>query len=329
MPRIPFLYSLEEFNMVSCEFLVDTVMSAFTLVTAVLYIRVLIALHRIIKRAPEEKLTAYFYFLFLFGFVNLLVIANQIFFQIPQISAWQLFLHRLGAMGARTHIMIYLGTEVFIVLCVAFTAILRYLTFIHQDTACKYWNIRRVRKWTFLIAVTSSAYASIYFFCNFRTDWFPSKRRVRFLFADESITWVGVSIFIPFTLATIALLLYVYCYWRVVKIITDTHTGLRASTTVKMFLSSTVITSGAYLSVLVRMVNHMSRLIQQHGVLSPTLSSTLVKMGILISSCSNPWILISLYPAIREETFPCLRKKSKSAENTSTKGDGNMVMINS
>ncbi|ETN81354.1 hypothetical protein NECAME_17909, partial [Necator americanus] len=71
-------------------------------------------------------------------------------------------------MGARTHIMIYLGTEVFIVLCVAFTAILRYLTFIHQDTACKYWNIRRVRKWTFLIAVTSSAYASIYFFCNFR-----------------------------------------------------------------------------------------------------------------------------------------------------------------
>ncbi|ETN81956.1 hypothetical protein NECAME_17824, partial [Necator americanus] len=104
---------------------------------------------------------------------------------------------------------------------------------------------------------------------------------------DESITWVGVSIFIPFTLATIALLLYVYCYWRVVKIITDTHTGLRASTTVKMFLSSTVITSGAYLSVLVRMVNHMSRLIQQYGVLSPTLSSTLVKMGFLMLYLTN------------------------------------------
>ncbi|RCN27293.1 hypothetical protein ANCCAN_26974 [Ancylostoma caninum] len=105
------------------------------------------------------------------GFVSLLVIANQVFFQLLPTLIWKPFFYSLDSMGARIHFMVSFGTEMFIILCEAFIAISRYLTFTSKDVANNYWNIPRVRVWLFGILGISIAYVSIYFFCNFTVSY--------------------------------------------------------------------------------------------------------------------------------------------------------------
>ncbi|CAJ0608431.1 unnamed protein product [Cylicocyclus nassatus] len=89
------------------------------------------------------------------GYVDILVIANLIFFQVlPQIG-WRGFFYSLGSAGARFYYMVIFASEIFIVLCEVFIAISRYLTFIRSDL--NYWNTDRIHYWLLAIVGVSVA----------------------------------------------------------------------------------------------------------------------------------------------------------------------------
>ncbi|EYC07610.1 hypothetical protein Y032_0069g313 [Ancylostoma ceylanicum] len=309
-------------EMLTAGSIFDALMQAFMFMTVLLYIRCQIALYVLIKRGPREKMATYFYLVYFCGFVSLLVIANQVFFQLLPTLIWKPFFYNLGSAGARIHFMVSFGTEMFIVLSEAFIAISRYLTFTSKDLARNYWNIPRVRVWLLGILGVSIAYVSIYFFCNFTSTWDPDYDSVRFTFAVDTLNWVGVSMFVPFTVATASFLSCVYCYWKVATIIRSSQTGLTRATVMRMCLSSTIISFGAFLSLFVRIVNHISFLLIDEDIIPVAAYLYLIRVGAIIATCGNPWILIALFPTVREQVFPCLKKKNKVAISAFTTAIG-------
>lgn len=59
----------------------------------------------------------------------------------------------------------------------------------------------------------------------FQVMWGADKASVRFLFAkDNTINWVGASIFVPFALVVASWFSCVYCYYKVATIIRGSQT---------------------------------------------------------------------------------------------------------
>ncbi|CAJ0608422.1 unnamed protein product [Cylicocyclus nassatus] len=265
-----------------------------------------------IRRGAKDKLTSYLYILYFCGFVNILAILDLVFFQVLPNLVWREFFYSLGSAGARIYYMILFGCEIFILLCEAFIAVSRYLTFIRSDLTSNYWNTDRIKYWLLAIVGVSVAYASTYFFCDFWTAW-DADKKVRFEFASGNLDWVAFSMFFPFTVATISFLCCLYCYWKVATILRGSQTGLTRPTAVKMCLSSAIISFGSFLSLLVRIVNHLSYVILQHDLIPYAIFYLIVRVGALIATCGNPWILIALFPTVREKAFPCWKRNTTTA----------------
>ncbi|RCN37767.1 hypothetical protein ANCCAN_16318 [Ancylostoma caninum] len=131
--------------MVAVSFIVDMTINAITLVSTILYIHIEIVLYILMRRGEKERMSTYFFLVFYCGFVNILVIFNQVFFRLLPNLLWQQFFYSLGSAGSRTTFMMSFGSEMFVILCEGFIAISRYLTFAHPDSNRNYWNLKRIR----------------------------------------------------------------------------------------------------------------------------------------------------------------------------------------
>ncbi|RCN25052.1 hypothetical protein ANCCAN_29238 [Ancylostoma caninum] len=76
-----------------------------------------------------------------------------------------------------------------------------------------------------------------------------------------------------------------------------------------MCLSTSIISFGAFFVLLVRLVNHISFLATGDDIIPLTLLFFLIRLGALVATCGNPWVLIALFPTVRDEAFPCCRRK--------------------
>ncbi|CAJ0608430.1 unnamed protein product [Cylicocyclus nassatus] len=119
---------------------------------------------------------------------------------------WQPFFYNLGPTGARIYFMLAFGCELLVIICEAYIAATRYLTFIRSSLSTNYWEIRKINQWLLVMVVISAAYASVYFLSDFVTSLDAEKTSARFLFSKSSLDWVTVSIFVPFIVATGAFL---------------------------------------------------------------------------------------------------------------------------
>lgn len=211
--------------MVAIEFILDNVLNAFVLVTVVLYIHCQFVLYSMLRRRSREKLSSYLFIVFFAGFINLAVIANQVFFQLLPSLVWPQFFYSLGSAGARFTYMLNFGCEIFIIAREAFVAISRYQAFIRNDMSKSYWSLDRVRIWLLAISALSVAYSAIFFFCPFTVEWGPDEASVRFLFYYAP-KWTAVATFVPFILAVASCISCTYCYCRVATIIKGSQTEI-------------------------------------------------------------------------------------------------------
>ncbi|VDP56947.1 unnamed protein product [Heligmosomoides polygyrus] len=164
--------------MVTASFLVDMVLNIFTIVTGILYIYCEIVLLYLMRNGDKERLSSYFYLVFYSGVVNIVMIANQIFFRLLPALIWVDFFYSLGSAGATVYFSVGFGCELFLILCEAFIAISRYLAFSSNHASNSFWNLKRLQKFLHGILAISVLYGCAYIFCPFKSTPAGSRREL-------------------------------------------------------------------------------------------------------------------------------------------------------
>ncbi|WKX93133.1 hypothetical protein Q1695_010847 [Nippostrongylus brasiliensis] len=286
----------------------DILLNTLTYISAVLYIYCEIVLYLLMRENRKKELSAYFHLVFYCGLVHLLSISNQTFFRLLPAFVWQTFFISLGEAGAKIHFMLNYGTEVFVILCEAFIAISRYLTFSSNDVKEVHWNLNRIRKALLIILIISTLYACIYLFCPFEVNYNKAAlgRGVTYNFKVGQLQWVGTSNGVSLVAGLFALSSCTYCYYKTATIIKASQSGLNRGIVLKMCLSSLIISFGLCLSLVARSINFLSFVIAKMDLIPISLYLYLVKIGSLIAACGTPWILLALFPVVRHKAFPCI-----------------------
>ncbi|VDP27951.1 unnamed protein product [Heligmosomoides polygyrus] len=245
--------------MVTASFLIDVVLNIFTIVSGILYIYCEIILLYLVRKGDKERLSSYFYLVFYCGLVNITIIVNQTFFRLLPALIWVDFFYSLGTAGATVFFCLSFGCELFVIMCEAFIAISRYLTFSSNDTTHSYWNLKRLQKFLLGILAVSVLYACSYVFCPFQTNKNAWGTGVTFNFKPNQLIWVGASVLVPLVTGMLSLLSCVVCYYKVATIISATQSGLSRAIVLKMCLSTLIVSLGTERSVSMLSSSHSTQ----------------------------------------------------------------------
>lgn len=236
------------------------------------------------------------------------MIANQIFFRLLPALIWVDFFYSLGSAGATVYFSVGFGCELFLILCEAFIAISRYLAFSSNHASHSFWSLKRLQKFLHGILAVSVLYGCAYIFCPFKTNKNAWGTGVTFNFKPNQLTWVGISILVPFVVSILSLLSCVFCYFKVATIISASQSGLNRAIVLKMCLSTLIVMLGTCLTLVVNATNHLSYVIGDFDLIPVATYLYLAKFGSIVSVCGTPWILLALFPPVRNAAFPCFRR---------------------